>query len=306
MNISIFDEFSDLKPIISDSLYEMGPYFKIVDFEACEYNFITLYMWQTVYDFHYVTRDNFMVVFGADEGKLFAIQPYCQAEYLREAMDFIEEHFRQIKQKMEFKAVTEDILGKIEDLYPGRFEASSNRDDSDYIYEAEKLRSLAGRKMHSKKNHLNGFLKEYEGRYVYKRLNKKDEFSECIALVERWAFSREKDQNLIGESLAIKKIFKNFNKFKKLKVGGIYIDNHLEAFTYGDFLNPNMALIHIEKANPDIRGLYTAINKFFLENEFPDVEFVNREDDLGIEGLRKAKLSYKPLKLVDKYSLIEI
>ena len=63
--------------------------------------------------------------------------------------------------------------------------------------------------------------------------------------------------------------------------------------------------IHIEKANPDIRGIYSAVNKLFLENEFPDVEYVNREDDLGIEGLRKAKLSYKPLKLVEKYTLTE-
>lgn len=284
----------------------MGPYFKLVDFEACEYNFITLFMWQTVYDFHYAVTDRFMVVFGAHEGELFAIQPYCAEKYLKDAMEYIESCFSKVGQKIRFKAVTEDVLKKIEDLFPGRFSSDTSRDDSDYIYDAESLRTLAGRKMHSKKNHFNGFLKEYENRYVYKRLTKKAEFDECIQLVEKWAFSREKDQNLIGESLAIKKVFKNFNKFSEIKVGGLYIDNHLEAFTYGDYLNPNMALIHIEKANPNIRGLYAAINKIFLEAEFPDVEFVNREDDLGIEGLRKAKLSYKPIKLVDKYSLIEV
>ncbi len=305
INISIFDQFSELKPISSDDLHEMGPYFKLVNFEACEYNFVTLYMWQTVYDFHFVTKDAFMVVFGSDNGNLFAIQPYCSDDHLQSAMEFISSCFDRIKQKIRFKAVTKDVLEKIEALYPGRFESKTSRDDSDYIYEGESLRSLAGRKMHSKKNHYNSFEKEYAGRYVYKRLTKKSEFDECIGLVEKWAFSREKDQNLIGESLAIKKIFRNYNKFSELKVGGIYIDNHLEAFTYGDYLNPNMAVIHIEKANPNIRGLYTAINKIFLFEEFPDVEFVNREDDLGIEGLRKAKLSYKPLKLVDKYSLIE-
>lgn len=283
----------------------MGPYFKIVDFEACEYNFVTLYMWQTVYDFHYVTTGDFMVVFGTVDGELFAIQPYCADEHLEEAIAFIETHFKQVNQKMKFRAITEPAVAALEAHYPGRFEFTTNRDDSDYVYEAEKLRTLAGRKMHSKKNHFNGFLNEYGDRFVYKRLSTRNEFEDCIRLVERWAFSREKDQNLAGESLAIKKIFKNFNKFKKIKVGGIYIDNHLEAFTYGDYLNPNMALIHIEKANPDIRGLYTAINKLFLENEFPDVEFVNREDDLGLEGLRQAKLSYKPLKLVDKYSVVE-
>lgn len=305
ISISIFDQFSDLKPITSADLQEMGPYFKLVDYEACEYNFVTLYMWQTVYDFHFVTKDNFMVVFGAVRGELFAIQPSCRDEHFEAAMDYIESCFRHVGQKIQFKAVTKEVLDKIEALYPQRYSYETNRDDSDYIYEAERLRTLSGRKMHSKKNHFNSFEKEYGDRYIYKRLTKRSEFDECIKLVEKWAFSREKDQNLIGESLAIQKIFRNFNKFSKLKVGGIYIDNHLEAFTYGDYLNPNMAVIHIEKANPSIRGLYTAINKIFLTEEFPDVEFVNREDDLGIEGLRKAKLSYKPIKLVDKYSLVE-
>lgn len=282
----------------------MGPFFKLVNYEACEYNFITLYMWQTVYDFHFTTTENFMVVFGVKDGELFAIQPYCKEEHFEDAMIYIEETFRLVNQKVEFKAVTLEVLDKINALYPNRFTWETSRDDSDYIYEAEKLRTLAGRKMHSKKNHLNAFLKEYAERFIYKRLERND-FDDCIKLAEKWAFSREKDQNLIGESLAIKKVFRNYSKFSKIKVGGIYIDNQLEAFTFGDYLNPDMALIHIEKANPDIRGLYTAINKFFLENEFPDVEFVNREDDLGIEGLRAAKLSYKPLKLVDKYAMFE-
>ncbi len=296
---------SEVSPISAASLQEMGPFFKLVSYEACEYNFITLYMWQTVYDFHFATTENFMVVFGEKEGELFAIQPYCKEEHFEEAMKYLDDIFVKYNQRMQFKAVTEEVLGKMNALYPNRFVSHTDRDDSDYIYEADKLRTLAGRKMHSKKNHYNSFIKEYGDRFSYKRLDKND-FADCIRLAERWAFSREKDQNLVGESLAIKKIFKNYSRFSKLKVGGIYIDNHLEAFTYGDYLNPNMALIHIEKANPDIRGLYTAINKLFLENEFPDVELVNREDDLGIEGLRAAKLSYKPVKLVDKYSVEEV
>ena len=92
----------------------------------------------------------------------------------------------------------------------------------------------------------------------------------------------------------------------KLKIAGIFIDGNLEAFTMGEYLNPNMALIHIEKANPSIRGLYPYINQQFLVNEFSDVEFVNREEDLGIEGLRKAKLSYHPVKFVEKYTVREV
>ena len=276
----------------------------MVNYEACEYNFTTAYMWQTVYNFHYSIRDDFMVVFGETDDELFSVMPYCLEKDFEKAMEFIFECFSKIGKRISFRAVTEGIADKMRKLYPNKFDFETSRDDSDYVYDAEKLRTLAGRSMHSKKNHLNAFLKVYGDRFAYSRLSKKD-FNECLRLAEKWAFSREKDQNLIGESLAMKKVFKNYSKLENLIVGGIYIDNSLEAFTYGDYLNPNTALIHIEKANPDIRGLYTAINKFFLENEFPDVELVNREDDLGLEGLRKAKLSYKPLKLVDKYSVIE-
>ena len=110
------------------------------------------------------------------------------------------------------------------------------------------------------------------------------------------------DEELIG----INKVFNDYEILKdKVKIAGIYIDNKLEAFTIGELLNPNMALIHIEKANPDIRGLYPFINQQFLVNEFSEVEFVNREEDLGIPGLRKAKLSYHPIRFVEKFTVKE-
>ncbi|MGB5824216.1 MAG: phosphatidylglycerol lysyltransferase domain-containing protein [Proteocatella sp.] len=304
MNIILFEKVQDFKQIVSDSLEEMRPYFQKVNYEACEYNFITLYMWQTVYDFHYITKENYMVVFGRSDEGLFAIQPICENKYMHEALEYIKSIFEIYDSKMVIKAVTEPVREYLQGNYPEKFEYETNRDDYDYIYEAESLRTLGGRKMHSKKNHFNGFLKEYGDRYVYKAIDK-SEFDECLRLADKWAFSREKDKNLIGENLAIKKVLKNSAKFKCLKIGGIYIDNELEAFTFGDHINEELAVIHIEKANPDLRGVYSAINKLFLQNEFPDVKYVNREDDLGIEGLRQAKLSYKPFKLVEKYTVDE-
>lgn len=283
----------------------MRPYFQKVKYEACEYNFITLYMWQTVYDFHYIIKENFMIVFGYSEEGLFSLQPLCEEKYLDEAFSYIEDTFKEYGQKIMMKAVTSGMKTYIEEKYSSKYEFRTSRDDYDYIYQADSLRTLGGRKMHSKKNHYNGFLKEYGERFVYKQIDK-SEFDECLRLADKWAFSRQKDRNLIGENLAIKKVLKNANKFGCLRIGGIYIDNELEGFTFGDNCNENMAVIHIEKANPDLRGVYAAINKLFLENEFPDVEFVNREDDLGIDGLRQAKLSYKPVKLVEKYTVLEI
>ena len=114
-------------------------------------------------------------------------------------------------------------------------------------------------------------------------------------------------EDMKEELIGIKKLFANFDIIKdRLKIAGIFIDGKLEAFTMGEYINPNMALIHIEKANPMIRGLYPYINQQFLVNEFSDVEFVNREEDLGIEGLRKAKLSYHPVKFIEKYTVREV
>ena len=193
--------------------------------------------------------------------------------------------------------------------YPGKFKYIEERDYFDYVYDAEALRTLKGRKNQKKRNHLNYFLKEYEGRFEYKKLGKK-EFEDCIELLRAWASNKAEqgdvDDGIDDEFIGIKKIFDNYDVLEEeVKVAGVYIDNKLEAFTIGEYINDDMALIHIEKANPEIRGLYQYINQQFLVHEFENVEFVNREEDLGIEGLRKAKLSYHPCKFVEKYTVME-
>lgn len=172
-------------------------------------------------------------------------------------------------------------------------------------YEGESLRTLAGRKNQKKRNHLNSFIKEYGDRVEYRKLNEKD-FKDCKNVMSKWLEDKGEDSEFDSEVRAIKRIFDNYDKLKdKIKIAGIYIDSKLEAFSIGEMLNKDMAVIHIEKANSDIRGLYPYINKEFLVNEFSDVKFVNREEDLGIEGLRKAKLSYHPIKFAEKYTVIE-
>ncbi len=158
---------------------------------------------------------------------------------------------------------------------------------------------------------MNSFLNCYENRYKYKLLNQED-FKECFELVNRWEESKEKSQinmdNEFNEEVcSIKEIFENYDKLNdKVKVAGIYIDNKLEAFTIGEKINEDTALIHIEKANSNIRGLYQYINQQFLLNEFPNIKYVNREEDLGVEGLRKAKISYHQYEFVEKYSIKEL
>ena len=298
------------KEIDINTKNELQPFLDIVDYEACDYCFTTLYMWQQAYKTGYYLSDDFAVIVGEYEGDRFSIQPLADKENLPKAIDFIINHFKDEQKKIYFRGVTKDVMEILKNRYPGKFEYIEERDLFDYIYDAESLRTLAGRKNQKKRNHINYFLKEYENRFEYKLLNE-DNFNECLELMKEWTINKEEqdevDDSIDDELIGIKKIFNNYNVLKdRVKIAGIYIDDKLEAFTIGELLNKNMALIHIEKANPNIRGLYPYINQQFILNEFSDVEFVNREEDLGIEGLRKAKLSYHPVRFVEKYTVIEV
>ena len=288
---------------------KLQPYFDMVNYEACEYCFATLYMWQHLYKTGYYIGDGFAVLVGEYEGDTFSILPLAKKEKLPEVIDFVFDYFKNANKKLYFRGVTQEIVNYLKENYKDKFEYIEERDLFDYVYDAESMRTLGGRKNQKKRNHINYFLKEYEGRFEYRLLNKED-FNSCLELVKKWANNKEEnneyDDSMDEELIGIKKIFSHYDILKDgIKVGGILIDNKLEAFTIGELLNPNMALIHIEKANPDIRGLYPFINQQFLVNEFSQVEFVNREEDLGIPGLRKAKLSYHPIRFVEKYTVKE-
>lgn len=287
----------------------LNPYFDLVDYEACEYCFNTLYMWQHAYKTAYYIGDKFAVLVGEYEGDLFSILPLAKKEDLSRVIDFVLNYFEKSDIEFFLRGITEEVVDYLKENYGDRFEYIAERDIFDYVYEGERLRTLKGRKMSKKRNHINYFLNEYEGRFEYRLLNKND-FNKCLELLDKWAEGKdsndESSEGMDDERYGIIKLFNSYDKISdKLKIAGIFIDGQLEAFTMGELINENMALIHIEKANPSIRGLYPYINQQFLVNEFPNVEFVNREEDMGIEGLRKAKLSYYPCRFVEKYTVRE-
>lgn len=288
----------------------LNPYFDLVDYEACEYCFNTLYMWQHLYKTGYYIGDGFAVIVAEYEGNTFSILPLAKKEDMPRVIKFIIDYFEKEQKKIYFRGITKEVVDYLKENYPDKFDYTEERDLFDYVYDGDSMRELKGRKNVKKRNHINYFLKEYEGRFEYRLLDEND-FDACLKLVEEWTSNKEEngqvDEEMEEELIGIKKLFNSFPVIKdKLKIAGIFIDGKLEAFTMGEYLNHNMALIHIEKANPSIRGLYPYINQQFLVNEFSDVEFVNREEDLGIEGLRKAKLSYHPVKFVEKYTVREV
>ena len=270
------------KEIDIDSKQVLDKYFELVDYEACEYCFTTLYMWKELYNTKYYVEKDFAIVAGEYENKGFLILPLARKENMYKAFGFIIKYFQKNDRKILLKAISKEVVNYLRKEYKDRFIYIEERNNFDYIYEGESLRTLAGRKNQKKRNHLNSFIKEYGDRAEYRKLNEKD-FKDCKNVMSKWLEDKGEDSEFDSEVRAIKRIFDNYDKLKdKIKIAGIYIDSKLEAFSIGEMLNKDMAVIHIEKANSDIRGLYPYINKEFLVNEFSDVKFVNREEDLGI------------------------
>jgi hypothetical protein len=184
---------------------------------------------------------------------------------------------------------------------PQRYASALDRDNSDYVYRTEDLIQLSGNKYHRKKNHLNQFLKNHH--FEYRPLDA--ELVECfLDMQEAWCRMRECVENpsLLAEDYAVREALTRYGDLNYTG-GAVIMGDKVEAFALGELLNQESAVIHMEKANPDIPGLYAAINQLFCQNTWAHVEFVNREQDLGVEGLRRAKESYHPHHMVHKYNL---
>ena len=199
-------------------------------------------------------------------------------------------------------SVAEPMIERIEAVRPGKFTFSHDSEDGDdYIYLAEKLRTLSGKKLQSKRNLVNRFKAAYEGRWSYEdmtRDNIKDAFAFHIHWCNLNGCARERDFE--GETCAIVQALHNFD-YLNLRGGLLRLDGEVIAFTFGCKATPDMFVVQIEKADHTIQGAYQMINQQFVQRNCNDVEYVNREEDLGLEGLRKAKKSYYPAMRGVKY-----
>ena len=237
-----------------------------------------------------------------NEGRCFSAMPLCREEDLPGAFAAIEEYFNEELGYPLVINLADEYAVKYLNLPEDKYLVEEQVDSRDYLYNGDAMRSLAGKKLHKKKNRVNAFKREYEGRYEYRRLCCSDSHDVWVFL-DRWRQQKgeEVEEHLDYEVKGIHDILKNCSEFS-IHMGGVYIDGQMEAFTIGSY-NPveHMAVIHIEKANPEINGLYQFINQQFLIEEFPEAEWVNREDDMGLEGLRKAKMTYYPADYARKY-----
>ncbi len=177
---------------------------------------------------------------------------------------------------------------------------AQDRDNADYVYLVSDLAQLPGRKYTKKRNHIHQCLKQFT--CEYEPLSA-DNLQEAAAMQERWCMNREcgKNQGLCRELRAIKEAFCYFQEFA-LSGGAIRVNGEIKAYVIGEALSENTAVCHFEKAMPDVHGLNQLINHWFAKYSLSEYTFINREQDLGIKGLRQAKESYYPHHLEMKYS----
>lgn len=275
-------------------------FLRLTQHENSSLNFTNFYMWRKFYDTHWAVKDNVLYVVLKNQ----LLQPFCAEEKIDDAIhDAIKIYRDDFSSENIFHIAEENFVERLKNFSGAEFEFFSDRNRADYVYNTEDLIKLAGRKFHRKKNHLNSFNKCYP-HAEYISLETQDAINLCIDCMHDWYNIRDLEQYpaLKFERDAILDLFADF-KYFDVKGGAILIDGKAEAFAIGEQITPEMSVVHIEKGDTDFNGIYAAINQKFAANEWSEMKFINREEDLGIEGIRKTKEAYRPVKMIEKFEV---
>ena len=292
-------EFPQFKPLQLEDREVLGEIIWKYQPQTSEWTFTNLFIWRSHYGFQWSRYRDWVLLFSTanPQGPFFLqpIGPPSRLDVVRKCLQWLREEKGEKNPRIE--RADSRLVDEIREAQDLAFEPT--RDQSDYVYQGQDLIQLAGRKYHGKRNHINKFLQTRA--FTYAPLEARL-LPECLKLGGFWCEIRrcEEDMNLMGEWEAVREALVHFSELK-IQGGVILIQDKVEAFSLGELLNRETAVIHVEKANPEIPGLYPVINQQFCEKTWPQVPWINREQDLGEPGLRKAKESYFPDHLADKF-----
>ncbi len=296
-----------IKELEAGDYEDLLPYFNKRYSHITENMFVTNLLWKNFYRTRFMRDDDGLIWIMDIDGEPATMGPLCGAEDIKRYFNAAEDYFNgQLGVKLNMYAVDEEAVNLI-GPDPDRYEVTPDRDCYDYIYDAAKIKNYSGKAYHGKKNHVNAFKKNFEGRYEYVSFTGHSEYrDEIMSFLRRWEEERAIEDAFDRPEYEIDGVDYVISNCDRLgfNMGGIRIDGRLEAFSLGTYgRKERMAVISVEKADHSVRGLYPFIFQQFLIHEFPDALIVNREDDLGLENLRKSKLSYHPVYMVKKYAI---
>lgn len=273
-------------------------YFKTYPSRSCERTFVNTLLWSRAYHVTYAIIED-TLVFRSEGEKIAFTYPTGQKEQVKKALDVLMSYVKQQAIPFYLYGVTVSEFEQINEWYPDRFEIEYNRDIADYVYESEKLITLSGKKLHGKRNHINKFKATYEN-WSYEEMNEGN-IDECFDMAMKWRRDNSVDENA-DKRAEMCVALNSLRLFRELElIGGVLrVNGEVVAFTIGEPVSPDTFVVHIEKAYAEIQGAYPMINQQFVEHACSQYQYINREEDTGAEGLRKAKLSYRPVFLIEK------
>lgn len=270
-------------------------------FRACDFCFTNLLSWNPKFKTKYhIIEDTLFLRFIDVTDEHYYMMPIGSMD-VKKAIELMKDDAKENGIPFQMKAISHNMWEIINSVLPGEFEYIHDRDNDEYIYLSEKLINLSGKKLQSKRNHINRFKAENPN-WEYISINSPEIIEECRNMLNIWENSKESEEekdSLQFDSLATRLMLDNFDAFG-LKGGAIRIDDKMIAFTIGERLTRDSFVVHVEKAFSNINGAYTIINQQFVKNEASEFTYINREEDMGIESLRKAKKSYYPEILLEE------
>lgn len=287
----------DFLPLRVEDWKMVHDYLKLCEYEESNHNIVNMMMWLKWYPLFYCRTEKYLLLLGMHEGEFFMYMPLCRPEHFEEAIRKGKSIFDYYETPFVLECYTKSAMDQVIAIFPG-YRVCPIPEMADYVYETEKLISFAGKALQKKRNHLNAFYRENEGRWQYETMTAGN-VEDCKAFLQGWK-EADGEAHLQEEKEGTGVILDMFGELP-YKGGLIRIDGEVRAFAIGTVLSDRMAQENIEKADDSVRGLYQAIMKEFLAHEMAEYPYVNREDAYGSENLAHAKEAYHPVFMIDKY-----
>ncbi|TBX09867.1 hypothetical protein BFS07_03925 [Clostridium perfringens] len=294
------------------TLKDKSLYYQYIDknkFLSCEYSFATLFMWKDFNNIEYDIVNNIFIIkkYDKNNGKFF-MEPlgYIDDNSLINIIDYLESTRKKEKSKWLFGDVSINFLNRLEDIYKENLIFEEEINNFDYVYNFDDLINLSGRKFRKKRNKYNQFIKNYNYKIAFfKSFLDNKEREECLEFLEEWYLeNKEMDEEFLAEIDGTRNLI-NYLGQLDLDLIKLYVDNKLIGISIGERFNDSTYIVHVEKCLKEFKGAYAFINNELLKNSFLDLKYVNREEDLGILGLKKSKMSYNP-KFFERKYLVKI
>jgi hypothetical protein len=292
----LFPSYPEFRELRLEDKSRLDDAFKRYDPQISEYTFTNLFVWRETFHVLLSHLENAILVkrWNPASNQFFLLPPIGT----NSVVSLVKEMLLMTGER-DFPPLYGVDRLQAESLKSEDFNIREMRDNWDYLYAVQDLSDLPGSKYYAKRKNIKNCLATYNP--TYKPITE-EIVNQCLQLQTKWCDLRSCDTipGLEAEHRAIKETFLHFSDWTVFG-GAVLVDGAVEAFTLGEWLNKDAAVIHFEKANPNIPGLYQVINQWFCTQTLQDFQYVNREQDLGVPGLRRAKLSYHPTTFIEKY-----